>query len=187
MKNSKFKMSSRQVPPQGCLCPQCEDEQAFSSMHEEEYVYGRGESAVRLWVKIPVYTCNKCKFQFTDWEAAEIKHNALCRHFGVLTPSDIVQIRKSYEMTRSEFAQITGLGEASLSRWEKGINIQSMSHDRFLRLLRNPATFQYLKRTVKNINCREQNAPNNIVPISKGLNINKAREEQRSFKLRAAI
>lgn len=149
MNNSKFKMSSR--PPQGCLCPQCEDEQAFSSIQEEEYIYGRGESAVRFWVKIPVYTCNKCKFQFTDWEAAEIKHNALCRHFGVLTPSEIKHIHKNNKMNRSEFAQITGIGEVSLKKWEKGINIQSISHDRFLRILSNPTVLQNLKQIVMDI------------------------------------
>ena len=41
-------------------------------------------------------------------------------------------------MTRAAFAEATGLGEASLSRWENGAVIQNKAYDYYLRLLRWP-------------------------------------------------
>ena len=43
-------------------------------------------------------------------------------------------------MTRAAFTRVTGLGEATLNRWENGIMIQTLANDRYLRLLANPAT-----------------------------------------------
>ena len=41
-------------------------------------------------------------------------------------------------MSRAAFAQLTALGEATLSRWENGVLIQNRAYDRYLRLLRKP-------------------------------------------------
>jgi len=59
----------------------------------------------------------------------------VCKHFGVLSSDEIKRIRVLHGMTRARFSQITGIGEASLNRWENGLNIQSLAHDRYLRLL----------------------------------------------------
>ena len=47
-------------------------------------------------------------------------------------------------MTRARFAQVTGLGEASLNRWENGLTIQTHANDRYLRLLARPEIMQRL-------------------------------------------
>ena len=168
-------------------CPQCEVNRVSTEIHEQEYVYGTGESTVRLKVKIPVHTCNQCELQFTDWEAEEIKHNALCEHFGVLNPTQIRQLRKKHDMSRSAFAQLTGLGEASLNRWEKGINIQNIAHDRFLRLLDDTTILNQLRQAVSYIEARRQGIPDNIIPFPNINDRTKLETEQSGFKLRAAI
>ena len=168
-------------------CPQCEDSRVSTSIHEQEYVYGTGESTVTLEVKIPVHTCNQCELQFTDWEAEEIKHNALCEHFGVLNPTQIRQLRKKHDMSRSAFAQLTGLGEASLNRWEKGINIQSIAHDRFLRLLDDPAILNQLRRTVSKLELRDSVLPDNIRRFPNLKDRSKLETEQGGFKLRTEV
>ena len=135
--------AATQTPKQ--KCPSCNDDRVLRSIQDYEYVYGVGEAAVRIWLEIPVYSCTQCQIQFTNWETEEIEKQALCKHFGVLNPNEIKQIRKKYAMSRSEFSQLTGIGEASLSRWEKGINIQNIANDRYLRLLNDPATFRLLE------------------------------------------
>ena len=138
-----------QTPKQ--RCPSCNDDRVSRSLEDYEYVFGVGEEAIRLWLVIPVYRCTQCQVQFTNWEKEEIQIQALCKHFGVLNPNEIRQIRKKYAMSRSEFSQLTGIGEASLSRWENGINIQNIANDRYLRLLNKPATFRLLESIVSNI------------------------------------
>lgn len=167
-------------------CPQCENNHVETVIQEEDYVYGTGESAIRLQVEIPVHTCNRCEFQFTDWEGSEIKHNALCQHFGVLNPTQIMQLRKKHNMTRTAFAELTGIGEASLNRWEKGINIQSFAHDRFLRLLDDPVVLNKLKREVLRIESHRHQIPDNVSPFKFLRNPKKLKEEQRVFELRKA-
>ena len=40
-------------------------------------------------------------------------------------------------MSRADFSRLTGLGEATLNRWENGILIQNAANDRYLRLLKD--------------------------------------------------
>ena len=69
---------------------------------------------------------------------------AVCQHLGVLSPVEVRGIRKRYEMNRSEFAQVTGLGEATLNRWENGTLVQNRANDRYLRLLAIPEVMNRL-------------------------------------------
>ena len=165
-------------------CPQCEDNRVTTSIQDYKYVYGTGDSAVKLNVKIPVHECFQCELQYTDWEADEIKHNALCQHFGVLNPNQIKQLREQYDMSRSAFAQLTGLGEASLNRWEKGINVQNLANDRFLRLLNEPSILFKLQRTVLSLEANRKGLPDNIEPFRHIKNREKLEADQRGFKLR---
>lgn len=118
------------------------------STRSDIYRYGSGDSIIELPIKIPVYRCESCGFQFTDWKAEQIKQDALCRYFGVLTPKQILSIRKRLRMSRKRFAKVTGLVEDSLSRWEKGINIQNLAMDRYLRLLEDPDNVRQLLNLV---------------------------------------
>ncbi len=109
------------------------------------FTYGFGSAAVELTVNLPVRTCGSCGFESLDHEAETLKHEAICTHLGVLSPKDIRGIRRMHGMSRAAFAQVTGLGEATLNRWENGIMIQTLANDRYLRLLASPATMQRLK------------------------------------------
>lgn len=129
-------------------CPSCEATELTCSIQCIEYEYGSGDSEVQLNVEVPVYHCASCDIHTLDYRAEEIKHNALCEHFGVLNPSEIVHLRNYYGMSQSEFARILGIDEASLNRWEKGINIQDYASDRYLRLLQDPNSMARLKKLV---------------------------------------
>ena len=88
-----------------------------------------------LTVDIPVRRCKDCDFEYLDDESEQLKHEAICSHLGVLSPDEIRRIRKGFGMTQAEFAQVTGIGVASLNRWENGLTIQTHAYDRYLRLL----------------------------------------------------
>ena len=125
-------------------CPQCE-EVVETISRPEAFRYGVVESAVDLPVVLPVRRCRRCGFEFLDQEAERIKHEALCRHFGVLTPWEIRAIRLRHGLNREEFATLAGLGSATLSRWETGTLIQSLGNDRYLRLLAEAKALDTLK------------------------------------------
>lgn len=100
---------------------------------------------VSLNVEIPVRKCESCGFEFADHEADDARHVAVCRYLGVLTPSEIVSLRKKYGMTRAQFAHTTRIGEASLARWETGEIIQTPANDKYLRLLQFPDNLERVK------------------------------------------
>ena len=74
----------------------------------------------------------------TGQEKPEKPHEAVCEELGLLTPKEITFIRKNlYHMSSmKEFAKLTGLGSASLQRWESGSSMQNPANDKYLRLLR---------------------------------------------------
>ena len=108
--------------------------------------FGAGASAVELNVTLPVRVCRSCGFEFLDHEAETLQHDAVCAHLGVLTPKEIRGIRRMHGMSRAEFSRVTGLGEATLNRWENAILIQNAANDRYLRLLARHENVRRLKR-----------------------------------------
>ncbi len=77
------------------------------------------------------------------------RHEAECRRLGVLTPAEIRALRKDYDMSRAEFARVTGFGEATLARWERGEVIQNTSNDSFLRMLMERDAMKQLSRMTR--------------------------------------
>ena len=112
-------------------CPLCGNAGITTLWKPDVFDYG----TVELTADVPVRRCDACDFDYLDDEAERLKHAAICRHLGVLSPEEIRRIRTRLDMTRTEFARITGIGEASLNRWENGLNIQTHAYDRCLRLL----------------------------------------------------
>ena len=128
-----------------CVCFEC-DAPADTRWREHPFPYGTGASAVELNVTLPVRVCRSCGFEFLDHEAETLQHEAVCAHLGVLTPKEIRGIRRMHGMSRAEFSRVTGLGEATLNRWENAILIQNAANDRYLRLLARHENVRRLKR-----------------------------------------
>ena len=63
-----------------------------------------------------------------------------------MTPAEIRAIRAELGKTRREFAELTGIGEASLARWESGRLIQNVAYDTLLHLLTFPENVDRIRR-----------------------------------------
>jgi putative zinc finger/helix-turn-helix YgiT family protein len=127
-------------------CPSCGGTRITTTMETEHFAYGKAPDVVELSATIPVRHCEDCGFQFTDAEAEDAHHDAVCRHLGVLTPSEIVSVRALYQLSRADFAAVTRVGEASLQRWETGQLIQNPGYDQLLYLLRFPMNMERLRQ-----------------------------------------
>ena len=130
-------------------CPNCGKGNVRTTETEDTFTYGKGPDAVNLTTTVPLRTCLDCHFQFLDGDAEDAHHEAICRHLGVMTPSEIQALRCSYQLSRAGFAQITHLGEASLARWERGELIQNAAYDQLLYLLTFEENLQRLRDRMK--------------------------------------
>ncbi len=116
-------------------CPQCASTRVSTQTATESFPYGLGDDQQFLTASIPVHTCSACGFRFRDAIAEDIKHEAVCRHLGVMTPSEIHALRDRLGLSRADFANLTRLGDASIARWERGESIQTAAYDQLLYLL----------------------------------------------------
>ncbi|KHD09212.1 hypothetical protein PN36_14910 [Candidatus Thiomargarita nelsonii] len=123
-------------------CPVCEQYNVQTTIENDTFTY----DAVELTASIPVRTCNDCGFRFTDEIAEEVEHEAICQHLGVIIPKEIGAIRKQYQLSWTEFSEITTLDEVSLAHWENGELIQNPVIDKFLYLLKFPENLERLKK-----------------------------------------
>lgn len=127
-------------------CPSCEASTVTSCTQIDKFQYGRGHDAVVLETVIPLYSCATCGFTFTDHAAERVRQAAVCRHLGLLTPQEIVDLRKGLGLTRDALAKGTGVGIASLARWESGETVQNRSIDNLLFLLQFPENLGRLQQ-----------------------------------------
>ena len=117
------------------ICPNCGSESIERVKENYTFTYGVGDDAVDLSAMVPIIKCSDCGDGFLDYVAEDICHEAVCKHLGVMSPSQVKGLRKLYNLTQAEFAEVTKLGEATLSRWERGIVIQNQAYDNYLYLL----------------------------------------------------
>jgi len=175
-RNSNSKQSGSGMSE--CIsCPECGSGNVKTSEEEYSFPYGVGEHAVNLKPRVPIRTCSDCGFSFLDHVGEGICHEAVCKHLGVMTPSQIKALRGLYELTQAQFSEFTKLGEATLSRWERGIVIQNQAYDNYLYLLRFPENLKKLHSRVESgseeesfveagIPCRqEETLVTRIIPV----------------------
>ena len=167
-------------------CPDCSGNRFSTVLHNDEFEYGVGHSAVMLRARVPVHCCDSCDFEFLGDEARLIKHEAVCRHLELLTPTEIRRIRERHGMSRTAFAEITGFGEATLNRWERGAVIQNRANDRYLRLLDLPEILQRLQGPERKRGAQRLSFPadSNAFPGQELQDSLIIRQQQAAFRLR---
>jgi putative zinc finger/helix-turn-helix YgiT family protein len=146
MHKSTHNSASADAPERLTACLECGSKALEERFDEETFEYGGREKPFTATARIPSLLCTACGFRFYDEAAEWARHEAACRHLGVMTPDEIRALRKRYGLTQEALAELTGLGVASLGRWERGAGIQNEAYDALLYLLRAPENVERLRR-----------------------------------------
>jgi putative zinc finger/helix-turn-helix YgiT family protein len=117
-------------------CPVCGRGVLESRIVDETFEFQSDDGLVRVEARgVPVEVCLDCGETLSGPEAARVRHAAICRALGLLTPEEIRGVRDRLGLTQADFARLTGFGEATISRWERGRLLQNRGNDRYLRIL----------------------------------------------------
>jgi transcriptional regulator with XRE-family HTH domain len=86
-----------------------------------------------------------------------------------------------HDMSRAAFSRLSGIGEATLNRWENGLLVQNRANDRFLRLLASPENVRKLESldSERTRPLRADTAQFRAIHVSEQL-----RQQQVSFRIR---
>ena len=136
---------SAQLPQEDCGI--CGSDNVEVRSEEISFVHGQGKDSTTLNAVVPVHKCLDCEFEFTGPVADRICHDAVCRHLNIvppMKPDELRQIRKNLGLSKSQLSEITGIGIASIKRWEKGSLVQSPAMDGYLYLLGKPGNLDTL-------------------------------------------
>lgn len=138
-------MIREQEEPRERRCPACGQGALVARVIRDEFEYGPEEDRITIVAEgVPVLECPACGETLYGPDAARVRHQAICRTLGLLTPEQIKGVREKLGKKQAEFAALTGIGVATLSRWEQGRLIQTRALDRYLRLLQWEENIQRL-------------------------------------------
>ena len=104
----------------------------------------RGES---IEVDTQVGVCPTCReaLSVEEWDELALRKafdEYRCRH-GLLSPGEIVEIRKQYGLSQRALSLVLGWGEITVHRYEMG-SIQDSAHDAQLRIAADPRNMAVL-------------------------------------------
>lgn len=129
--------SERSAEPEW-RCPTCNVGRLHDKVITDRFEYEvDGKTQTVVAENVPVRECDNaaCGERLSGPEAGRIRHEAICRAFGLLTPREIQAIRERLGPSQERFAQLTGIGIATISRWERGRLLQNRAYDNLLRLV----------------------------------------------------
>jgi len=127
------------------VCPSCGESVSRVNLRDEPFEYKDGNTIVSLSALVRVYECDSCGMHFTDESAERARSHAVARHLNLLTSDDVKSLRVSLRLSRRDFAALSGIGEASLARWESGALSPSRAYDLLLRLLADRRNVQFAR------------------------------------------
>src|SRR5947209_17293811 len=127
---------SVEMKGQGRRCPSCGHQPLVPQRIRDEFEYGPDDDRIAVVAEaVPVLACPACGETLYGPEAAAVRHQAICRALGLLSPAEIKALRERLGPDQEDFARPTGIGVATLSRWERGRLLQTRALDRYLRLV----------------------------------------------------
>jgi putative zinc finger/helix-turn-helix YgiT family protein len=120
------------------LCPNCEKEQLVEPYEKTVAVNVKGEL---IEVTPKLYKCLECSEVFQDpnnpQDELDMAYRIYRDKHNLLQPEELKRLRLSYGLGQLELSKLTGIGIATINRYENG-SLQSTSHDTMLSLLKNP-------------------------------------------------
>ena len=126
-------------------CPFC-DAPVQVRLVDEAIPYTTPQGRVMLHAEVPYELCASCGHEGFG-EAGERARTAVVYRYLARLPSwEIVAIREDLGLIQIGFAELLGVGRASLERWERGGIVQNQSMDNLIRLMSNPAHREWLEK-----------------------------------------
>ena len=131
---------------QNFTCPMCEEGQLIPNICMEKTVH-QGKT---LTVDYESSTCSNCASEIvTPTQAHHNQARILDEHRkinGLLTGTEIKQIRENFQLTPTEAANLFGDETLAFSKYETGEAVQSATLDKLLRLvIEIPLAFERLQ------------------------------------------
>jgi putative zinc finger/helix-turn-helix YgiT family protein len=144
LSRSKYMTANLPTRPK---CPECEHGHLVPFTRDEELDFDLGEEIIKVLAKnVPLERCDTCGLIASGPPAAKVRHEAVCRAAGLLTPSEIKAIRERFGWSQQYLADLTGCGVATVSRWERGRLLQNRSSNKVLQAIRDCPPFrEYLE------------------------------------------
>jgi putative zinc finger/helix-turn-helix YgiT family protein len=142
-------------------CPECEPGYLVPFARDEELDYDLGEETIKVIAKdVPLERCDTCGLIASGPAAAKVRHEALCRAAGLLTPSEIKAIREQFGWSQQHLADLTDFGVATVSRWERGRLLPNRSNNKVLQAIRDCPPFrEYLEGLLESKRCKQEAGP----------------------------
>lgn len=125
----------KSAPTSDSRCPRCSATglRIRRSMRTMPVLAPGGRS---LEVRVPVESiaCPRCRFAVLTPASVDACDDAASAALGLLTATEISAARKRLGLSREALSELTGIGTASIFRWEKRRKRQSRSNDLLLRM-----------------------------------------------------
>ncbi len=119
-------------------CVNCDEERTLQVERRRQSLVVKGE---HIEFEAPVLVCKECSeiVADPDYDDAVLRtaHDLYRARHGLLTSSEIVELRRRYGFSQRALSRLLGWGEVTIQRYEKGV-IQDRAHDEVLRSLRDP-------------------------------------------------
>jgi len=117
-------------------CAVCDSDRVKKIRRKFETRYNQMPVVVE---NVEMYRCEACGEEFfTPEQSRELSRqmkNRVREEQGLLSPEQIVEIRKRLGLSQSDLEDLFGLGEKVVTRWETGRVVQGRTADVALRLL----------------------------------------------------
>lgn len=136
------------MPTPKPTCPVCCKGLLTSLLIDETFDFDLGEEVVKVHASnVPVQRCDTCGEELSGPEAARVRHEAICRAAGLMAPSEIKALREQFGWSQQYLADLTDIGIATVSRWERERLLQSRSNNNVFQAIRDCPPFrEYLER-----------------------------------------
>lgn len=147
------------------FCPICNKNVNYKVITEIIYDY-RG---YKVNVKQNIAVCNNCGERIYVSELENKNLKSLYQKYrdmsGIISPEDIIEFRKKYDISQSELVAILGWGKMTINRYERG-GLPNQSHSDILKLIiKNESYFKEKVEEAYKYNRISQKTYNNIMQI----------------------
>jgi len=123
------------------LCTNCETEADLVIVRKPGVFNVRKDSII---VETEYRKCSQCGDEVINPrignDPLKLAYEVYRNRHRLLSSAEITEWRRAYNITQGELAKLTGIGTATISRYENG-SLQEESHDKLIRLAMQPMNF----------------------------------------------